>query len=194
MADAHTRQIRLDDAVRYRTRVSPERAGGQVKRSSGRDPSLLYLELDRRQWRGLRESMPMVLTQQELDAIAGLGERLDLAEVADVYLLLSRLIHLRVAARQRLYAATSTFLGELQTARQVPFVIGIAGSVAVGKSTTARLLATLQPAGTATRRSTWSPPTASSTRRASSSAAASCTERDSPSPTTAEVCCALSPR
>jgi len=113
-----------------------------VKRSSGRDPSL-YLELDRRQWRGLRESMPMVLTQQELDAIAGLGERLDLAEVADVYLPLSRLIHLRVAARQRLYAATSTFLGELQTARQVPFVIGIAGSVAVGKSTTARLLATL---------------------------------------------------
>ncbi len=113
-----------------------------MKRSSGRDPSL-YLELDRRQWRELRESMPMVLTQQELDTIAGLGERLDLAEVADVYLPLSRLIHLRVTARQRLYAATSAFLGELQTARQVPFVIGIAGSVAVGKSTTARLLATL---------------------------------------------------
>lgn len=87
--------------------------------------------------------MPMVLTQGELDAIAGLGEKLDMAEVADVYLPLSRLIHLRVAARQRLYAATSTFLGELQTAQQVPFVIGIAGSVAVGKSTTARLLATL---------------------------------------------------
>lgn len=110
--------------------------------SSGRDPSL-YLELDRKQWRNLRQSMPMVLTEGELDQLVGLGEQIDLEEVADVYLPLSRLIHLRVAARQRLYAATSTFLGELQTSRQVPFVIGIAGSVAVGKSTTARVLAAL---------------------------------------------------
>lgn len=110
--------------------------------TTGRDPSL-YLELDRRQWRDLRESMPMVLTENELEQLVGLGEQVDLDEVADVYLPLSRLIHLQVAARQRLFAATSTFLGERQTNQQVPFVIGIAGSVAVGKSTTARVLAAL---------------------------------------------------
>lgn len=110
--------------------------------TTGRDPSL-YLELDRRQWRDLRESMPMVLNESDLAQLVGLGEQVDLDEVADVYLPLSRLIHLQVAARQRLFAATSTFLGERQTNRQVPFVIGIAGSVAVGKSTTARVLAAL---------------------------------------------------
>ena len=113
-----------------------------ARNSSDRDPSL-YLELDRRQWRELRESMPMVLTEDELAELVGLGEQIDLQEVADVYLPLSRLIHLQVAARQRLFAATSTFLGERQTSRQVPFIIGIAGSVAVGKSTTARVLAAL---------------------------------------------------
>lgn len=107
-----------------------------------RDPSL-YLELDRKQWRDLRNSMPMVLNEDELEQLTGLGEQIDLTEVAEVYLPLSRLIHLQVAARQRLFAATSTFLGERQTNRQVPFVIGIAGSVAVGKSTTARVLAAL---------------------------------------------------
>ncbi|GAC70470.1 type I pantothenate kinase [Gordonia soli] len=113
-----------------------------MARDASRDPSL-YLELDRKQWRELRESMPMVLTENELDQLVGLGEQVDLDEVADVYLPLSRLIHLQVAARQRLFAATSTFLGDRQGARQVPFVIGIAGSVAVGKSTTARVLAAL---------------------------------------------------
>ncbi|MEO9328381.1 type I pantothenate kinase [Gordonia aurantiaca] len=113
-----------------------------ARNASDRDPSL-YLELDRKQWRELRESMPMVLTEDELSELVGLGEQIDLQEVADVYLPLSRLIHLQVAARQRLFAATSTFLGERQTSRQVPFIIGIAGSVAVGKSTTARVLAAL---------------------------------------------------
>jgi type I pantothenate kinase len=74
-----------------------------------------------------------------------MGEQLDLLEVEEVYLPLARLIHLQVAARQRLFAATSEFLGEPQQSpdRPVPFVIGVAGSVAVGKSTTARVLQAL---------------------------------------------------
>ena len=87
--------------------------------------------------------MPMVLDEHDLEQLVGLGEQIDLKEVAEVYLPLSRLIHLQVEARQRLFAATSTFLGERQRNRQVPFVIGVAGSVAVGKSTTARVLAKL---------------------------------------------------
>lgn len=82
--------------------------------------------------------MPQVLTAAEVEALRGIGDRIDLDEVADVYLPLSRLIHLQVAARQELTAATEEFLGN--SANHVPFVIGVAGSVAVGKSTTARVL------------------------------------------------------
>ena len=82
--------------------------------------------------------MPQVLTAAEVEALRGIGDRIGLDEVADVYLPLSRLIHLQVAARQELTAATEEFLGN--SANHVPFVIGVAGSVAVGKSTTARVL------------------------------------------------------
>ncbi|WP_149360963.1 type I pantothenate kinase [Lolliginicoccus suaedae] len=102
-----------------------------------------YVAFTRDQWRGLRRSQPMVLTEDELRGLRGLGEQIDLAEVEEVYLPLSRLIHLQVAARQRLFAATATFLGEAHPDQQVPFVIGVAGSVAVGKSTTARVLQAL---------------------------------------------------
>lgn len=104
-----------------------------------------YVEFDRRQWRGLRSSTPLKLTEEELTGLRGMGEQIDLLEVEEVYLPLARLIHLQVAARQRLFAATAEFLGEPQQNpdRPVPFVIGVAGSVAVGKSTTARVLQAL---------------------------------------------------
>ncbi|NLE82145.1 MAG: type I pantothenate kinase [Rhodococcus sp.] len=111
-----------------------------MARSSESSP---YVEFDRKQWRTLRKSTPLVLTEEELYGLRGLGEQIDLEEVAEVYLPLSRLIHLQVAARQRLFAATATFLGDTHPDRQVPFVIGVAGSVAVGKSTAARVLQAL---------------------------------------------------
>ncbi|MFC4005093.1 type I pantothenate kinase [Prauserella oleivorans] len=102
-----------------------------------------YVELQRDQWRELRRATPLPLTASELVKLRGLGEQIDLNEVAEVYLPLSRLINLQVAARQQLYEATTTFLGEDTRGTKVPFIIGIAGSVAVGKSTTARILRTL---------------------------------------------------
>ena len=86
--------------------------------------------------------MPMVLTEQDLEGLRGLGEHLDLDEIAEIYLPLSRLIHLQVSARQRLFQSTNLFLGETVDA-PMPFVIGVAGSVAVGKSTSARVLRAL---------------------------------------------------
>lgn len=84
----------------------------------------------------------MVLTEQDLEGLRGLGEHLDLDEIAEIYLPLSRLIHLQVSARQRLFQSTNLFLGERVDA-PMPFVIGVAGSVAVGKSTSARVLRAL---------------------------------------------------
>lgn len=104
-----------------------------------------YVEFDRTQWRSLRMSTPLKLSEDELVGLRGLGEQIDLLEVEEVYLPLARLIHLQVAARQRLFSATAEFLGEPQQNpnRPVPFIIGVAGSVAVGKSTTARVLQAL---------------------------------------------------
>lgn len=104
------------------------------------DPSP-YLDLTRDAWRERRAEMPQVLTEDELARLRGIGESMDLNEVAEIYLPLSRLLHLQVRARQKLTAATETFLGE--NPGHVPFIIGVAGSVAVGKSTTARVLQVL---------------------------------------------------
>ncbi|MDN6510120.1 MAG: type I pantothenate kinase [Corynebacterium sp.] len=100
-----------------------------------------YIELDRSQWRSLRSSMPQVLSSGELEELRGIGEDIDMDEVSEVYLPLSRMIDLRFEAIRQLNRATQTFLGEDMP--HVPFIIGVPGSGAVGKSTTARLLQVL---------------------------------------------------
>jgi type I pantothenate kinase len=97
-----------------------------------------YVEMDRDTWVRLSESTPLPLTDEDVTRLRGLGDPIDLAEVDAIYRPLSRLLDLYVTGSRRLHAAASTFLRE-DTPR-TPFVIGVAGSVAVGKSTTARLL------------------------------------------------------
>lgn len=111
---------------------------GAMARTNDSTP---YIGFNRDEWRELRNHMPQVLNEDEVVELRGIGENIDLEEVADVYLPLSRLIHLQIRARQQLTQATETFLG--YNPGHVPFVIGVAGSVAVGKSTTARLLQVL---------------------------------------------------
>jgi len=99
----------------------------------------LYREISRAEWARLAAGMAQPLTETEIIQIRGLGDRLDLAEVRDVYLPLSRLLSLYATATKRLGAETSQFLRE-ESDSTTPFVVGVAGSVAVGKSTIARLL------------------------------------------------------
>ncbi|MFP2905660.1 type I pantothenate kinase [Pyxidicoccus sp. 3LFB2] len=107
----------------------------------GSTAASMFIDLEREAWRALRASTPLPLTAADIDGLRGLGEQLDVEEVADVYLPLSRLLNLQVSAAQRLWAEQQAFLGG--SARKVPFIIAIAGSVAVGKSTTARILQAL---------------------------------------------------
>lgn len=100
-----------------------------------------YLNFSRDEWSRLRSNTPLTLTETDLAHLRGINDSISLREVEEIYLPLSRLLNLYVAATQSLHAATRTFLGD-QTAK-VPFVIGIAGSVAVGKSTTSRILQAL---------------------------------------------------
>jgi len=100
-----------------------------------------YLAFDRDEWSILRAATPMTLRQGDLDELRGINESIDLDEVATVYLPMTRLLNLYVSATQNLQKVSSTFLGTL--APKVPYVIGVAGSVAVGKSTFARILRAL---------------------------------------------------
>ena len=100
-----------------------------------------YLSFDRDDWAMLRAATPLTLRQEDLDELRGINERIDLDEVATVYLSLTRLLNLYVAATQNLQKVTSTFVGKM--APKVPYIIGVAGSVAVGKSTFARILQAL---------------------------------------------------
>ena len=100
-----------------------------------------YITFSRDEWARLRAATPLTLAEADLATLRGINERMSLDEVAEIYLPLSRLLNLYVAAAQNLYRVTDTFLGN--PAAKVPYVIAIAGSVAVGKSTTARILQAL---------------------------------------------------
>lgn len=101
----------------------------------------LYETFTRDEWRARRAATPLTLDADDLDELRGLNEALDLDEVESVYLPLSRLVNLHVAAVRSRQDATQVFLDRAQD--RVPYVIGVAGSVAVGKSTTARVLRAL---------------------------------------------------
>jgi type I pantothenate kinase len=100
-----------------------------------------YRTFNRNDWAKLRDVTPLPLTEEELISLKGLNEKLSMEEVLEIYLPLSRLLNLYVGATQELHNATDTFLG--RNTDKVPYMIGIAGSVAVGKSTTARILQAL---------------------------------------------------
>ncbi len=104
-------------------------------------PPSPYISLDRAEWGRLRNSTPLTLTEDDLIRLRGINEMISLREVEEIYLPLSRLLNLYVAATQNLHKARYTFLRD--TTPKVPYVIGVAGSVAVGKSTTARILQAL---------------------------------------------------
>lgn len=100
-----------------------------------------YRVFSREQWAKLRDDTPMTLDAGEIAALKSMYDRLDLKQVEDIYLPLSRLLSIYVTATQRLYYAQRRFLGIED--RKMPYIIGVAGSVAVGKSTTARVLQAL---------------------------------------------------
>lgn len=108
-----------------------------------RDLSLAtpYLQFDRTQWAALRDSVPLTLKEAEIMKLKGINEDLSLEEVAQIYLPLSRLLNFYISSNLRRQAVLEQFLGT--DGQKIPYVIGIAGSVAVGKSTTARLLQAL---------------------------------------------------
>ncbi|WAT00403.1 type I pantothenate kinase [Rouxiella chamberiensis] len=108
-----------------------------------RDLSLAtpYLQFDRKQWAALRDSVPLTLKEAEIMKLKGINEDLSLEEVAQIYLPLSRLLNFYISSNLRRQAVLEQFLGT--NGQKIPYIIGIAGSVAVGKSTTARVLQAL---------------------------------------------------
>jgi type I pantothenate kinase len=116
------------------------RTAAKAKPAAPRDLSP-YQSFSRKEWSKLRADTPMTLDDAEIDRLGGLTQRLSKKEVEDIYLPLSRLLNFQVQAMQRLHTERQAFFGK--TDSKVPFVIGIAGSVAVGKSTTARVLQAL---------------------------------------------------
>lgn len=100
-----------------------------------------YLDFDRADWASLRGRTPLTLTEDEVEKLSGISVNLDIDMVEETFLPLSRLLNLYVQGSQLLASVTDTFLGTQPHPR--PFIIGVAGSVAVGKSTIARVLEAL---------------------------------------------------
>jgi len=98
-----------------------------------------YIEFDRDRWKALRASTPLLLSEADVTSLRGINDQVSLSEVSDIYVPLSRLLNLHFAAVQHLYEARQQFLG-VSAPQRVPYIVGIAGSVAVGKSTFARVL------------------------------------------------------
>ncbi len=98
-----------------------------------------YSDFDRMQWKALRANTPLLLGERELESLRGINEQVSLREVEEIYVPLSRFLNLHVAAVRRLHDARRKFMGD-PAPEQIPYVIGIAGSVAVGKSTFSRVL------------------------------------------------------
>lgn len=122
--------------------VPDETPGESVSTDGGDGRSASpYVAFDTEEWGRLRAGTPLLLTEEELTELRGINEEVSLEEVSNVYLPLSRLLNLYVGASQGLYAATAEFLGSSEP--KVPYVIGVAGSVAVGKSTSSRILQAL---------------------------------------------------
>ena len=109
--------------------------------STGLPSADRYLTFSREEWAELRAATPLTLREADLEDLRGINDRIDLDEVAAVYLPLTRLLNLYVSATQSLHKASAAFLGTLSP--KVPYVIGVAGSVAVGKSTFSRILQAL---------------------------------------------------
>jgi len=100
-----------------------------------------YIVYSRDDWAALRADTPMPLSEAELENLSGLTERISTQEVVDIYLPFSRLLNLYVEALQELHGSATRFLRKGDA--KMPFIIGLAGSVAVGKSTTGRVLQAL---------------------------------------------------
>jgi type I pantothenate kinase len=100
-----------------------------------------YRVFSRADWAARRADTPMTLKSAEVMRLHSVHDRLDIQEVEEIYLPLSRLLSMYVAATQRLFRAQQAFLGTEEA--KMPYIIGVGGSVAVGKSTTARVLQAL---------------------------------------------------
>jgi type I pantothenate kinase len=122
MSDAPAIPVRVDDAL------SP------------------YRTFSRAEWASLAGHTPQPLSAAEVARLRSLNDPISLAEVEDIYLPLARLVSIHVGATQELFAATQRFTGATDVSR-TPFIVGVAGSVAVGKSTTARVLQALLARG-----------------------------------------------